>query len=140
MRHAALQHAAAQRALAQKAFTLLELMVVVAIIALLLVITLPSYHQYSERIAISAARHKLVEIMYLQNRYFSEHASYTTQLTADLGIATLSTERGDYRITANACGRGLATCVELRAVALADDKPNLILDSLGNKSPLELWK
>jgi len=131
-------HAAAQHAAAPKAFTLLELMVVVAIIALLLVITLPSYHQYSERIAITAARHKLVEIMYLQNRYFSEHATYTARLTADLGIATLNSERGDYRITASACGRGIAECVALTATAAA--KPNLMLDSFGNKSPPELWQ
>ena len=124
----------------QKGFTLLELIVVIAIIALLLTIALPNYHRYGERLSIIDARHKLVEIMYLENRYFTEQATYTVALTSDLGIETLVSDRGDYQITANACGDGIHHCIELRAVAVTGHKPDLVIDSLGNKSPQALWK
>ena len=124
----------------QKGFTLLELVVVIAIIALLLTVALPSYHRYSERLSIIDGRHKLVEIMHLENLYFTKQSTYTTKLTADLGVENLISDRGDYRITASACGSGIYHCVQLTAIALKENKPNLSIDSLGNKSPAALWK
>ena len=78
--------------------------------------------------------------MHLQNRYFSEHATYTVGITSDLGVESVVSDRGDYQITANACGVGIHQCIELRAVAIREDKPDLIIDSLGNKRPKALWK
>ena len=124
----------------QKGFTLLELVIVIAIVALLLTVALPNYHRYGERLSIIDARHKLIEIMYLENRYFTEQSTYTTGLRSDLGIEKLISERGDYRITASACGTGIHHCVQLTALAIKGDKPHLSIDSFGNKSPSELWK
>ena len=126
--------------MAQRGFTLLELIVAIAIVALLLTIALPNYHRHSEKLSVIDAKHKLMEIMHLENRYFSEHATYTVGITSDLGVASLVSDRGDYQIEATACGAGIHQCVELRAVAIKGDKPELIIDSLGNKSPKALWK
>ena len=124
----------------QKGFTLLELIVTIAIVALLLTIALPSYHRHGERLSIIDAQHKLLEIMHLQNRYFSEYATYTVGITSDLGVASAVSDRGDYQVSANACGVGIHQCIELRAVAIKGGKPDLIIDSLGNKRPKALWK
>lgn len=124
----------------QKGFSLLELITAIAIIALLLTIALPSYHRYSERLSVIDARHKLLEIMHLENRYFSEQSTYTIRLVSDLGVESLVSDRGDYRIVASTCGSGIRHCVELKAVATTDRRPDLIIDSSGNKSPPALWK
>ena len=124
----------------REGFTLLELIVAIAIIALLLTIAFPDYHRYGERLSIIDARHKLMEIMYLENRYFNEQSTYTVGLTTDLGVESLVSDRGDYRIIAKACGAGIHHCVELRAVAIKGHKPDLAIDSLGNKSPAALWQ
>lgn len=124
----------------QRGFTLLELIVVIAIIALLLTIALPNYYRHSERLSTIDARHKLLEIMHLEHRYFSERSTYTVGLIADLGVESLISDRGDYQIIADACGVGIHHCVKLRAVAIKGDKPDLAIDSLGNRSPKALWK
>ena len=124
----------------QRGFTLLELIVVIAIVALLLTIAFPNYHRHSERLSIIDARHKLLEIMHLENRYFSEHATYTIRLTSDLNIDSLISDRGDYQIIAGACGVGIHHCVELKAIAIKGDKSDLAIDSLGNRSPDALWE
>ena len=124
----------------QRGFTLLELIVVIAIVALLLTIAFPNYHRHSERLSIIDARHKLLEIMHLENQYFSEHSVYTVGLISDLNMESLISDRGDYQIVANTCGAGLYYCVELKAIAIKGDKPDLVIDSLGNRSPDALWK
>ena len=124
----------------REGFTLLELIVAIAIIALLMTIALPNYSRYGERLSIIDARHKLVEIMHLENRYFAAQSTYTVALTTDLGVESLVSDRGDYRITASACGGGIHHCIELRAVAIKGHKPDLAIDSLGNKSPAALWQ
>ena len=124
----------------QRGFTLLELIVAIAIVSLLLTIALPSYHRHGEKLAVINAKHKLLEIMHLENRYFSEHGTYTVGIASDLGVASTVSDRSDYQIAATACGVGIHQCVELRAVAIKGDKPDLIIDSLGNKRPGALWK
>ncbi len=124
----------------QRGFTLLELIVAIAIFGLLLTIALPNYHRHGEKLAIIDAKHKLVEIMHLENKYFSEHATYTVGITSDLGVGSSASDRGDYQIVANACGVGIHQCVELKAVAVKGDKPELVIDSLGNRHPEVLWK
>lgn len=103
-------------------FSLVELLVVLAIVAILYAIVLPNYTAYTFRTNRSYAMTAMNEIMQAQERFAADQGTYTTDLT-DLGYALVSAvpaptaADAKYRITASACGGGIAECVLLTAVA-----------------------
>jgi type IV pilus assembly protein PilE len=70
----------------QRGFTLIELMVVVAIVALLAAVGLPSYQNYVLKSNRSVAKTKLLELAARQEQYFSDNKVYTNNLQL-LGVA-----------------------------------------------------
>jgi type IV pilus assembly protein PilE len=62
-------------------FTLLELLVVVAIVALLLVLVLPSYQVHLNAMRRAMASATLLEVMIRQEQFFLEHKRYAERLT-----------------------------------------------------------
>lgn len=67
-----------------KGFTLIEVMIVVAIIAILVGISLPNYREYVLRSNRAVAKGALLEVASRQEQYFLNNRSYTHLLT-DLG-------------------------------------------------------
>jgi len=61
-----------------RGFSLIELMIVVAIIALLARIALPSYQEYVRRSARAEARAAIMNMAQLQERNFSDRGTYAT--------------------------------------------------------------
>lgn len=124
-----------------KGFTLIEVMIVVAIISILAAVALPSYREYVKESNRSEAMAELSRIMGLQERYYTNQfpPTYTSDLTS-LGFSAdpVISENAYYSIAASSCGTGLASCVRLTATgqnAQADDG-DLRMDSLGNKERL----
>jgi type IV pilus assembly protein PilE len=77
--------------------TLLELLVAVAIVAILGTIAVPSYVKYITRANRSAAKSLLVQVADRQEQYFADHKGYATALTA-LGYSAnpfMINDRGD---------------------------------------------
>lgn len=70
-----------------KGFTLIELMIVVAIVGILLAVALPSYTRYVLRSHRSASVNAILELASREARYYSTNNAYTTSLTT-LGYAT----------------------------------------------------
>ena len=62
-------------------FTLIELMITVAIVAILTMIALPSYTRYIVRSNRSAAQGYLLEVSGLQQRYLLDARAYAPDLT-----------------------------------------------------------
>jgi type IV pilus assembly protein PilE len=68
-------------------FTLIELMTVVVIVAILLMVALPSYQQQIRKTRRSLGRAELMEVMARQEQFFLNHRLYASELT-DLGYPT----------------------------------------------------
>ena len=132
----------------QSGFTLIELMIVVAIIGILSAIAFPSYQSYVLRTGRSDGMTRLLEVMQSQERFFSGNQMYTVNLGAGAGglnfgvavNAPVPSREGRYNIQAVACpGAAIANCVILtatRAGTQVNDTQcgDLTLDSRGSKN------
>jgi len=65
----------------KKGFTLIELVVVVCIVAILLVLTLPSYQRQLRTMRRSLGAAELLQVMMRQEQYFVDHKRYADTLT-----------------------------------------------------------
>ena len=69
----------------QQGFTLIELMIVVAIVAILAAISLPSYNDYVVKSNRADAKVALMRVAQMQESYFVQNMSYAQDLTTGGG-------------------------------------------------------
>lgn len=97
-----------------RGFTLMELMITVAIIGILASITIPSYTKYVQKSKRSDAKVELLRIAQLQESYFVQNMSYAKDLTTaagGLGLgATVLSEQEQYTITMTALDAANTAC------------------------------
>ena len=114
-------------------FTLVEVMIVVAIAAILFAIALPSYQDQVRRTKRSDGKGFLLEVAAAQERFFTQNVRYTTD-AGDLGYANSRSPEEYYRIRINYLG-GDNTTFRLRAIprgSFTDDEcGTLILFNTG---------
>ncbi len=129
----------------QKGITLIELMIVVAIVGVLASIAYPSYRDQMIKTRRSDGQAMLMEVMNAQERFFTNYGSYTTNLTgaepAGLGLTDTNSDEGFYTVSAAACGGGISQCVVLTATAgtAQNSDGNLTYNSQGVKVPAAKW-
>jgi type IV pilus assembly protein PilE len=123
-------------------FTLIELMITLAIVAVLVAIALPSYRQYVIRGNRAAAQAAMLDIATREQQFLIANRSYadTAALQAS-GYAPPSEVTQNYT-WAVALGVGatpsfLITCTPVGAQA---SDGNLTLDHNGVKAPASKWK
>ena len=94
-------------------FTLIEVMIVVAIVGILAAIAYPSYQEYVLRTGRADGMAKLMEIMQAQERFYSQNQTYTANLGAGglaynvAANAAVASNEGRYNIAAAACGSSI---------------------------------
>lgn len=121
---------------AESGFTLIELMITVAVVGILAAIAYPSYQEYLLRARRAEAQSLLGEAAARQERWRAQNGSYTTTV-AHLRLAYGDqSEHGFYRLTMDrVAGDGGYTLTATRAASQAADKRcgNFTLNALGIK-------
>lgn len=96
-----------------KGFTLIEIMVAVAIVAILAAIAIPNYSSYVVRGARSAAQTELLQLASVQEKIYLNSTAYATSITSaydgtsagGLGHASSTTADGKYNLAIVAAGQ-----------------------------------
>jgi type IV pilus assembly protein PilE len=99
-------------------FTLIELMVVVAVIGLLLAIVMPNYSESVRKSRRADAIKTLMEMGAMQERFYAQHSRYTDVIIGSIGLNLEHniSAGGHYILTSAACaGKTIETCYELTA-------------------------
>jgi type IV pilus assembly protein PilE len=129
---------------ASRGFTLIELMMAVAVVAILTMIAIPTYSNQMIKGRRSAAEAVLLDIAQRQQQYFLDSRAYAPDVATLLGTATATPAnvRAYYTVT-TAPGAGLpptftATATPLAGTAQAGDVI-LIIDNTGAKLPVGVW-
>lgn len=119
--------------IAQQGFTLIEVMIVVAIIGILAAIAYPSYDEYVKRGNRTEGQAFLSDVAARQERYFSQNNAYITAAAnvAKLGLSSTSSATGKYTLGLAGGGGGYT----LTATQTFGDSKcgNLSLNALGVK-------
>ena len=117
-------------------FSFIDIVVVIAILALLASVAVPSYNSQMEKTRRAEGQAKLLEVMHAQAKHYRENSTYVTDLR-DLGYeASMEKSANEfYTVTASSCESGINQCVKLTANANLEQLTDgsLTLDSIGRK-------
>ena len=126
-----------------KGFTLIELMIVVAVVGILSVVALPQYQQYVIRGNRAAAEAFMMDVASRQKQFLLDARSYAPDL-ATLTMTAPTNVSNNYNVTVSApVVAGAPPTFTVTATPVAGSKQandgTLTLDDLGTKGPTGKW-
>ena len=125
-----------------RGFTLIELMVTVAVVAILAAIAWPSYQQYVKRGRRSSAKAAMMDIANREQQYLIANRVYENDATLQTNGYTLPSDVSAYYTWTVVPGTGTNPTFLITFTpsgAQASDGA-LTLDDAGNRSPIAKWQ
>ncbi len=124
-------------------FTLIELMIVVAVVGILAAIAYPSYIEYITKSGRSEGVAAVMNVANLQEQYYLDNRVYATDMTK-LGLAAnpFVTEHGNYSVASAGTSSFTITATATGSQASRDSTcATITMSSTGVKGPsAECWK
>jgi type IV pilus assembly protein PilE len=127
---------------ASAGFTLLELMIAVIVVAILAVISLPSYAEYVKRGTRAEAQAFLMEVALRQQQRLVDRREYAATI-ADLGLALPASLTGKYTVAMTVPAivpPAFTLAAAPQGAQTTEGCGTLTLDSAGQRSPASCWR
>lgn len=125
----------------ERGFTLIELMITVAIVAILAAIAYPSYQQYVLRGNRGAAQGAMMEIASRQQQFLLANRAYAGKTELENSGYALPSKVADHYDYEVAVGTGTlpSFAITFTAKGAQADDGNLTLNSEGVRTPADKW-
>jgi type IV pilus assembly protein PilE len=127
-----------------KGFTLIELMITVAIVSILATVAYPSYNDFVIRSNRAEAPRELVRLANLQEQLFVDSRAYTTNIS-DLGVgstAIYETPSHNYKISSSVVDNTFTLTADAQGTQKTKDTDCIKIEitDTGKKTPISCWE